>query len=98
MRPAWSWQFEAVALQRIRALNMPMPPTKDWAWGDADGFTVKVAIVDSGIDPSHPRVGRLAGAVALEYDAAADGDVRQVPGDHADLFGHGTACAGIIRR
>ena len=98
MRPAWSWQFEAVALQRIRTLAMPMPPTKDWAWGDADGATVKVAIIDSGVDSSHPWVGPLAGAVALEYDATADGDVRQLSGHHADLFGHGTACAGIIRR
>lgn len=98
MRPAWSWQFEPEALRRIRALNLPTPLTKDWAWGDADGSSVKVAVVDSGIDAGHPWVGRLAGAVALEHDAGADGEVRLVAGEHADLFGHGTACASIIRR
>jgi subtilisin family serine protease len=55
-------------------------------------------VVDSGIDARHPAVGKVAGGVALEYDAEAPGGVRAVEGPHEDLYGHGTACAGIIRR
>jgi subtilisin family serine protease len=98
MRPAWSWQFEPDTLQRIGSLGLPVPLTKDWAWGGADGAGVKVAVVDSGIDAAHPWVGRLAGAVAIEHDPHAESGVRLVDGEHADLFGHGTACAGIIRQ
>jgi subtilisin family serine protease len=35
--------------------------------------------------------------VALEYDPDAPDRVRAVEGPHEDLFGHGTACAGVIR-
>ena len=97
MRPAWSWQFEPSALRPSRALDLALPMTKDWAWGDADGAGVKVAVVDSGIDATHPWVGRVAGAVAFEPDAGVDGGVRVTAGEDGDLFGHGTACAGIIR-
>jgi subtilisin family serine protease len=58
---------------------------------------VRVAVVDSGIDGSHPAVGGVAGWVALEPDPDEPGGVRVVEGPHEDLFGHGTACAGIIR-
>ena len=35
--------------------------------------------------------------MALEYDPEAPAEVREVEGPHEDLFGHGTACAAIIR-
>jgi subtilisin family serine protease len=35
--------------------------------------------------------------VAIEPDDDADDGVRLVEGDHEDLYGHGTACAAIIR-
>jgi subtilisin len=95
---AWSWQFRSDTLPRVTPLITPMPITKEWAWGDATGSGVKVAVIDSGIDPSHPMVGPLAGGVALEFDPDADEQVRLVEGPHDDVFGHGTACAGIIRR
>ena len=45
-----------------------------------------------------PTRGRdVAGAVAIEPDAEAEDGYRAVEGDHEDLYGHGTACAGIIR-
>lgn len=96
MRPAWSWQFEDGALPRLGGPRLPGAITRDWALGDGDGAGVRVAVIDSGIDASHPRVGSVAGGVAVEVDAP-DGDVRLVEGPHPDLFGHGTACAGIIR-
>jgi subtilisin len=42
-------------------------------------------------------VGEVAGWVALHHDPDAPGQVRATEGPHEDLFGHGTACAGIIR-
>ena len=97
MKPAWSWQFEPETLDRISVV-LPLRMTKDWAWGASTGAGVKVAVIDSGIDPTHPAVGRVSGGVALEYDPDAESGVRMVEGPHEDLFGHGTACAGIIRK
>jgi len=97
MKPAWSWQFEAGKLAPATPLSLPSPITADWAWGGSTGAGVRVAVVDSGIDAAHPAVGTVAGGVALHYDPEAPGQVRAVEGPHEDLFGHGTACAGIIR-
>lgn len=98
MRPAWSWQFEPGALARIPPGVLPSAITRDWAWQGSTGAGVKVAVVDSGIDPAHPAIGHIAGGVVLQYDPDVEGLVRIVEGPHDDLFGHGTACAGIIRR
>lgn len=55
---------------------------------------MRVGIVDSGIERDHPAVrGRLVESVAVEME---DGEPRIVPDDAGDLFGHGTACGGII--
>jgi subtilisin len=56
-----------------------------------------VAVVDSGIDAAHPEVGAVQRAVALQWDSENQ-QVTITEGPHDDLFGHGTACAGIIRR
>ncbi|WP_433802918.1 S8 family serine peptidase [Actinomycetospora sp. CA-084318] len=56
-----------------------------------------MAIVDSGVDGDHPQVGGVQGGVVLEYDRDAADGVRATAGLHDDLFGHGTACAGVIR-
>jgi subtilisin family serine protease len=68
-----------------------------WAFDDATGAGVDVAVVDSGIDPAHPAVGSVSSGLALSWDALREEVVTEA-GPHADLFGHGTACAGIIRR
>jgi subtilisin len=72
--------------------------TREWAWGGATGAGVDVAVIDSGIDADHPLVGGVDSAVAFRYDPDVEGQVVEDVGPHEDLFGHGTACAGIIRR
>ena len=57
-----------------------------------------VSVVDSGIDAQHPAV---AGPMGPSHSLTWDRETEQVTvqeGPHADLVGHGTACAGIIRR
>src|SRR5262249_14777382 len=56
---------------------------------DIQGRGVQIAILDTGIDPSHPH---LAGAVIGGYNARA----RENPGNYMDHNGHGTHVAGII--
>ena len=97
MKPAWSWQFEPERLGRVRP-TLPARITREWAMDDGTGAGVKVAVIDSGIEAAHPAVGGVAGAVAFEYDREAPDEVRAIEGPHEDLFGHGTACSGIIRR
>ena len=55
-----------------------------------------MAVIDSGIEAGHPQVGEVQHAVSVE-EGDTDDDVRFVEGPHDDLYGHGTACAGIIR-
>jgi subtilisin len=102
IRPAWSEQFEPGRLGTVAALGLPGPITKEWAWGGATGAGIKVAVIDSGIEAEHPAVGGVSGGVILEYlpdspEADEDGIVA-TPGPHDDLYGHGTACAAIIRK
>ncbi|MYA24425.1 MAG: S8 family serine peptidase [Gemmatimonadetes bacterium] len=59
------------------------------------GRGIKVAVVDSGIVSNHPKIGQVAGGIALAM--GPDGTILYGE-DHADCAGHGTACAGIIRR
>jgi subtilisin family serine protease len=55
---------------------------------------IDIAIIDSGINPSHPHVQKVAGGVAFALDSA--GRVTKTD-DYADRIGHGTAIAGIFR-
>lgn len=65
-------------------------------WRVATGLGVTVAIVDSGIESSHPE---LAGKVSESVEARVEGSrVLFYPSDAGDSAGHGTACASIIGR
>src|SRR4051794_33865888 len=96
VKPARSWQFDTALLRRIAPLPVTGAITREWAWGGSRGAGVKVAVVDSGIESTHPAIGSVEGAVALSYDDDSPNQVRVVEGPHEDLFGHGTACAGVI--
>lgn len=93
--PAWSAAFTRDALRTV-ALGIPVDRiTPDWAWGGSTGRGVKVAVIDSGIEAAHPAVGGpLSGYV--DISEGPDGLVYD-DAPHTDVYGHGTACAGIIR-
>lgn len=98
LRPAWSSQFAASALRELTAAGPIGEITRKWAWGDSTGQGARVAVVDSGIEADHPALGGcVRGGVVVEYDGRTRDKVR-ITEDKAprDLFGHGTACAGII--
>jgi uncharacterized NAD-dependent epimerase/dehydratase family protein len=56
---------------------------------------LRVAVIDTGIDPSHPGVAEVVGGAGLSI--GADGAVA-FGDDPRDLAGHGTACAGVASR
>src|SRR5215510_10061572 len=60
----------------------------------ATGAGIRVALLDSGINPHHSHVGFLAGGVS--FSLATDGGLQQSE-DCTDVIGHGTALAGILR-
>jgi subtilisin family serine protease len=97
LSPAWSEVFAADRLEPVQALPLPVSISKDWAFGDSRGAGVTVAVVDSGIDAGHPLVGGVDAYAAFTLDDSAPDGVRIDDDPHADVVGHGTACAGIIR-
>jgi subtilisin family serine protease len=93
--PAWSLPKDAV--DRIALPGQwPERVTREWALDGATGKGVRVCILDSGVDPSHPLVGELESAVAISV--GENDEVTAAEDTEGDVSGHGTACAGIIRR
>jgi subtilisin len=95
IRPAWSGVFTVTGLVTVDKLDWIDIVTSDWAWGDSSGEGVKVAVLDSGIDATHPDVGSVQGYVAISEDE--NGEVVYDTQPHDDSVGHATACAGVIR-
>ena len=95
-RPAWARGESVFDVSRSRVLSLPML-TPEWAWGDATGKDVRVAVIDSGVEAGHPRLeGCVDEAGGLALELGDDGQIVEHPGPPDDLFGHGTACATII--
>lgn len=95
IRPAYSTPFHDSRLVTVAALDPADAITPGWAWGGSRGAGIRVAVIDSGVDGSHPDVGPVQGYVAI-----TEGDNDEMIFDtepHEDSTGHGTACAGIIR-
>jgi len=96
-KPAWSDAFTPGRLEplpRVDLFGRGMI-TRESAWGASTGADVRVAVIDSGIDAGHPAVGAVDGYAA--FSLAADGRLTFDDSPHTDAYGHGTACAGIIR-
>lgn len=92
--PAWSSQFTPEELRTIERVDLIDRLTWEDAFAGSTGKGVKVAIVDSGIDATHPALeGSVKGYVAFRKE----GDqLVAVTEPHGDESGHGTACAGIV--
>jgi subtilisin len=92
--PAWSAPF---ATDRREGLQRPGPfgrLERAWAFGDGRATGVTVAIVDSGVEGSHPALG---GALRRSVHVDLAGEEATVHDDEAvDVVGHGTACASIV--
>jgi subtilisin len=95
LRPAWSEPFldgRRDGLQRVRPIA---GLDREAAFGGTDGTGVTVAIIDSGVDGTHPAVGgQLVASVRVEL--GDDGPVVVEDPERIDVVGHGTACAGIV--
>ena len=64
---------------------------------EGDGAGVRIAVLDTGVEVSHPALRGLA----LRDDVILEGDGPRVSisdGAGVDAYGHGTAIAGIIRK
>jgi len=61
------------------------------------GRGVRIAILDSGIEIAHPKLKnlRLIDDIAIVQDG---NKLAVAPGNGVDVFGHGTAVAGIVHR
>jgi subtilisin len=92
--PAWSEPFaEDARGALVRAAGLRQID-REWAWGGSTGAGVKVAIIDSGVEGSHPVVaGRLVESVTVQI---IDDEAEVVPDEPIDMYGHATACAGIV--
>jgi len=91
--PAWSEPFAGARRDLRRSLRLK-GVTREWAWGGATGAGVRVGIIDSGLENDHPSLnGRVVENVTVEI--GDDGPI-VVPDGTVDMFGHGTACGGII--
>jgi subtilisin family serine protease len=92
--PAWSLDAESARRDPIAAA-WPAGADRAWAFGDGRGAGVRVALVDSGVDATHPVLaGPLDSAV---WVALEEGEPVVREDDTGDVSGHGTACAGIVR-
>jgi subtilisin len=96
LRPAWSEQFTSEARQLLDPIAPIEDITHEWAWEGGTGAGVKVAVIDSGIESTHPGLGSKGVSGYVAINEGPEGFVYDTS-PHEDAFGHGTACAGIIR-
>src|SRR5262249_53238404 len=60
------------------------------------GRGVRIAVLDSGVEADHPQLKGLS--LVDDIAVVEDGmKLTVVPGEGKDLYGHGTAVAGILR-
>jgi len=93
IRPSWSWNTNGEGMAPPIKSNILRSINHDEAFQGGG----KVAVIDSGIENSHVAVGD---AVKGWCEPIADENemIRYEFDRHSDLFGHGTACAGIIHK
>lgn len=90
-----AWARESALLRLPDGAPAVFSP--DWAFGSSTGRQVRVAVIDSGIEADHPALGGAVDTAAgAAFHADDNGTVQARFGPHDDVYGHGTACAGII--
>ncbi|HEX9824872.1 MAG TPA: S8 family serine peptidase [Actinomycetota bacterium] len=94
--PGWSSPFAPDNLRTVGRVHPLEDITPEWAWEGSTGRGVKVAVIDSGVEASHPAVGGVQGYVAIDEPRKGE-ELVYSEDEHEDVYGHGTACAGIIR-
>ncbi|MER5198196.1 S8 family peptidase [Streptomyces sp. NPDC002755] len=94
-RPDLVWSLRGKRPQDIGVTADGERPAPAWDWRDARGRGIRVCVVDSGVEDGHPLIGRVDGAWTVVKD---EHGTRVEETDATDGCGHGTACAGIIRR
>jgi subtilisin family serine protease len=62
------------------------------------GRGIKVAVIDSGIELSHPSLRHVRLINDLAFEQNEQGVVRRIAGGGIDAYGHGTAVASVILR
>lgn len=69
-----------------------------WLASHASGRGIEVAVIDSGIDASHPRLaGHVSRGCTVTKNNRGEIVIREVEArNNRDNYGHGTAVAGII--
>lgn len=90
-----AWGAPSAELRRVEIRRWPPDAVADWAFGGSTGAGVRVCVLDTGVDPTHPMIGTVDATMGIESDEA--GALRVVPVPPGDPAGHGTACASIIR-
>ena len=96
--PAWSWGADASGTTAsVEAAPFLESATPEDIFSGTTGRGVKIAIVDSGVDNTHPAIASAVRGWA-EPEISEEGEVTINTSPHEDVFGHGTACAGIVHK
>jgi len=87
--------MDTTATRSSRAAAWPTIDEVREAARSGTGEGVRVAVIDSGIEATHPRLSqlRLRDSVGFEEER---GCIRVLEGEGHDIYGHGTAVAGIL--
>ena len=92
--PAWSEPFAGPDRSHLARTRPFGTVARAEAFGGTDGRGLRIAIVDSGVEATHPAVGgRVVESVRVEL---VGDDVAILPDSGTDVVGHGTAAAGIV--
>jgi Subtilase family len=68
--------------------NISQPASRE-AFPEATGRGVRVAVIDSGVNPKHPHIQGVAGGVAIGIECGIN--------SYVDFLGHGTAVLAAIQ-